>query len=101
MAITLLTLGLQRGASSSELRLNLNHKTHGRALAKWATSIRDVVSASGGFVPRTRTRSRSALTLFEREELSRGLARGASLRAIATLLGRGALAPGWAIPLPP
>ncbi len=60
----------------------------GRALEKWATSIRDVVSASGGFVPRTRTRRRSALTLFEREELSRGLARGASLRAIAASLGR-------------
>ncbi len=52
----------------------------GRALEKQATSIRDVVSAVGGFVPRTRTRRRSALTLVEREELSRGLAQGASLR---------------------
>ncbi len=60
----------------------------GRALEKQATSIRDVVSANGGFVPRTRTRRRSALTLFEREEISRGLAQGASRRAIASSLGR-------------
>ncbi|MGH2450496.1 MAG: IS30 family transposase [Candidatus Limnocylindria bacterium] len=60
----------------------------GRALEKQAASIHGVVSANGGFVPRTRTRRGSALTLFEREEVSRGLARGASLRAIAASLGR-------------
>ena len=40
-----------------------------------AASIYGVVSANGGFVPRTRARRRSALTLFEREEISRGPAR--------------------------
>jgi len=69
----------QAGQSLSEI---------GRALEKQSASIHGVVRANGGFVPRTRTRRRSALTLFEREELSRGLAQGASLRAIATSLER-------------
>lgn len=60
----------------------------GRALERRPWAIHDVVSANGGFVPRTRTRRHSALTLFEREEISRGLARGRSLRAIAASLGR-------------
>src|SRR5712691_417456 len=44
--------------------------------------------ASGGFIPRTRTRRSTALTLFEREEVSRGVAQGKALRAIAASLGR-------------
>src|SRR5579859_958064 len=59
-----------------------------RALEKWSSSVGLVVSATGGFPPRARTRRRSALTLFEREEISRGLAQGASLRTIARSLGR-------------
>src|SRR5712692_8417047 len=58
----------------------------GRALERHAASIHGVVSANGGFVARTRTRRSSALTLFEREEISRGLAHGRSLRAIAAAL---------------
>lgn len=69
----------QAGQSLSEI---------GRALEKQTGSIHGVVSANGGFVPRTRTRRRSALTLFEREEISRGLAQGRSLRTIAASLGR-------------
>jgi IS30 family transposase len=60
----------------------------GRALAKQTGSIHGVVSANGGFVPRERKRRSSSLTLLEREEISRGLARGASLRAIGSSLGR-------------
>ncbi len=60
----------------------------GRALEKHAASIHGVVSANGGFVPRTRKRRGTALTLFEREEISRGLAQGGSLRGIAATLGR-------------
>lgn len=60
----------------------------GRALEKHAASIHGVVAANGGFVPRARRRRTSALTLFEREEISRGLAQRASLRAIAASLGR-------------
>jgi len=60
----------------------------GRALAKHHSSIRFVVRATGGFLPRTRRRRASALTLFEREEISRALAQGRALGAIATALGR-------------
>src|SRR5712692_4533308 len=43
----------------------------GRALAKHHSSFRFVVRSTGGFLPRTRSRRASALTLFEREEISR------------------------------
>lgn len=42
----------------------------------------------GGIRPRQRTRSSLSLSLEEREEISRGLAVGRSLRSIAVLLGR-------------
>jgi len=60
----------------------------GRALGKHSSSTHFVVSAKGGFVPPARRRRASALTLFEREEISRGLAQGGSLRTIASSLGR-------------
>lgn len=60
----------------------------GRALGKVPGSIHNVVSASGGFVPSVRTRAASALSLVEREEISRGLARDESCRKIAARLGR-------------
>jgi IS30 family transposase len=41
-------------------------------------------------VPADRTRRADSLTLAEREEISRGLAAGMSLRAIAVVLGRAA-----------
>jgi transposase, IS30 family len=60
----------------------------GRALGKHSSSVHFVISPNGGFVPRARRRRSTALTLSEREEISRGLARGSSLRAIAASLGR-------------
>lgn len=42
-----------------------------RALGKHAGSIHGVLSSHGGFMPPVRTRSRWALTLAEREEISR------------------------------
>src|SRR5436309_2322987 len=59
----------------------------GRALGKHSSSIHFVVSVNGGFLPRTRRRRSTALTLFEREEISRGLAQATSLRGIAAALG--------------
>lgn len=60
----------------------------GRALGKVPGSIHGVVKANGGFVPAERKRADGALTLAEREEISRGLARGDSFRTIAERLGR-------------
>lgn len=59
-----------------------------RALHRGSTSIYDYVGAEGGIAPRPRRRSRLALTTTEREEISRQLASGRSLRAISRLLGR-------------
>ncbi len=60
----------------------------GRALSKHAGSIHGVVSSNGGIVPRIRRRSRLALSPIEREDISRGIASGLSMRSIATSIGR-------------
>lgn len=52
------------------------------------TSVRGILVESGGIRPRRRQRSRLALSVDEREEISRGLVAGLSLRAIAASLGR-------------
>lgn len=60
----------------------------GRALGKHAGSIHRVVSSHGGILPPPRRRSRMALTLSEREEISRGIAAALSMRQMATRIGR-------------
>jgi DNA-binding CsgD family transcriptional regulator len=50
--------------------------------------VRRIVSLHGGIAPPARRRSALALRLEEREEISRGIAAGRSLRSIAWLLGR-------------
>jgi hypothetical protein len=62
----------------------------GRAFGKSHSSIRCVVSLHGGFVPAVRHRSLLALTRPEREDLSREIACGSSIRAIAKFLDRAA-----------
>ena len=52
------------------------------------SAIQGVLARTGGIRPATRRRSRVALTLSEREEISRGVAAGQSLRWIAASLGR-------------
>jgi len=59
-----------------------------RALRRVSSSVYDVVGAEGGVAPRPRKRSRLALTMAEREEVSRQIARGLSLRAISHSLRR-------------
>jgi IS30 family transposase len=51
-------------------------------------SIARILSERGGIAPPPRRRSRLALTLAEREEISRGLVAGDSIRAIAEKLER-------------
>ena len=53
-------------------------------------AIGRILSRTGGIRPPKRTRSRIALTLAEREEISRGVVAGRSLRSIAASLGRAA-----------
>jgi IS30 family transposase len=59
-----------------------------RTLARERTGISKMIAASGGVAPRPRQRSRLALTTSDREEISRRLARGGSLREIARRLRR-------------
>ena len=60
----------------------------GRAFGKEHSSIRCLVSRHGGIAPAVRRRALFALTLREREEISRGLASGSSMREIAKCLER-------------
>src|SRR6202050_5440806 len=62
----------------------------GRAFDKPHTSIRHLLLPRGGIAPRARRRSRLALTLAEREDISRGIASGSSIREIARHLDRAA-----------
>ncbi len=52
------------------------------------SAISGVLARTGGIRPPTRRRSRLALTLAEREEISRGVIAGHSARSIAVSLGR-------------
>ncbi len=52
------------------------------------SSIQRILAETGGIRPRQRSRSRLALTLAEREEISRAVVAGHSIRSIATSLGR-------------
>lgn len=69
----------QRGESMSSI---------GRCFDRESSSIFSVLSPSGGIRPAERKRSASSLSLVEREEISRGLTLGLSLRGIAGQLGR-------------
>src|SRR5665647_92497 len=63
-------------------------KAIGRAFGKPSSSIYCQVAPHGGIRPAPRRRSRLALTLPEREEISRGIAAHQSARSMARLLGR-------------
>jgi IS30 family transposase len=62
----------------------------GRAFDKPHNSIRCLLLPRGGIPPAARRRSRLALTLAEREDISRGIASGSSFREIARHLDRAA-----------
>jgi transposase, IS30 family len=63
-------------------------KAIGRAFGKPSSSIYFLVAPHGGIRPAQRRRSRLALTLAEREVISRGVTAHQSARSIAMLLGR-------------
>ncbi|MBI1733397.1 MAG: IS30 family transposase, partial [Gammaproteobacteria bacterium] len=65
-------------------------KAIGEAFGKHRASIYFQLAPYGGIRPVPRCRSRLALTLAEREEISRGIAARRSVRSIAFLLGRAA-----------
>jgi IS30 family transposase len=69
----------KRGESVSEI---------GRALDRARATIHATIRQHGGVVPAERRRSRLALTVCEREEISRGVAAGESARRVAARLGR-------------
>jgi len=69
----------QRGESMSSI---------GRVFDRHSGSVFSVISPTGGIRPADRKRGKRALSLSEREEISRGLSVMHSLRAIARQLGR-------------
>jgi IS30 family transposase len=69
----------QRGVSLKQI---------GRAFDRGSSSIYGQLAPTGGIRPPPRQRSRLALTLAEREEISRGIVVGRSFRAIAASLRR-------------
>ena len=62
----------------------------GRAFGKEHSCIRSVLLPRGGIRPAARRRSPLALTLAEREDISRGIASDASIREIARRMNRAA-----------
>ena len=69
----------QRGESMSSI---------GRRFDRESSSVFSVISPTGGIRPADRKRGSRALSLAEREEISRGLSVSEPLRAIARRLGR-------------
>ena len=72
------------------VRLRAGHaaKPTARALGMPTSTVRAYLIRCGGIRPDPRWRGAGRLSLGEREEISRGLAAGRSLRAIAADLGR-------------
>jgi len=69
-------------------RTGAGHSEIGRVLGKFPASIFAVLRLHGGMMPPKQSRSEVALTLAEREEVSRGLSSGLSMRQIASDLSR-------------
>ena len=63
-------------------------KSIGRVFGKPSSCIFAHIRPSGGIMPPVRRRSRLSLTLVEREEISRGLAAGRTVRSMAHALSR-------------
>src|ERR1700680_4070975 len=91
----MLIKGKPRGLSAEQKaelwkRWKVGQSLHeiGRALGKDHVVIHFVLARHGGIAPPPRRRSRRALTLAERENISRGIASGCSMRVIPQHLSR-------------
>ncbi len=62
--------------------------TIARLFDRYHSSVSRIIAESGGIRPPDRKRAKQALTLSEREEISRGIAIGLSVRGIAEKLKR-------------
>ena len=85
----------RRGSTSAELaemwdrwERGESQNSIGQWFGKESSSIYRQLALYGGIRPRPRRRSCRALSLSEREEISRGIAAKRSIRSIASLLGR-------------
>jgi len=83
--------------TASQKALMWEHWRQGDSLQKIAqlfdrhhSAVQGILARTGGIRPAPRRRSRLALTLAEREEISRAVVAGKSVRAIARQLGRAA-----------
>src|ERR1700730_16026438 len=79
---------MQRTDMWSRWKAGQSLHQNGRAFGKSHVSIHFMLSQHGGIVPATRRRSLVTLTLAEREDISRGIASGSSIRDIAKGLER-------------
>ena len=79
---------LRRNQVWEQLRAGLDWSTAARSLGMSRETVKTVDLEAGGIRPRPRIRSERVWSFEEREEISRGLAKGWSLRAIAENLGR-------------
>jgi IS30 family transposase len=59
-----------------------------RSFDRHHTSVRGILAQTGGLRPAQRVRSKRVLSLSEREEISRGVVAGRSMRSIAVSMGR-------------
>src|SRR6202023_198136 len=78
----------QRADMWSRWKVGQSLNAIGRALGKDKQVIHFLLACHGGIAPPVRRRSRRALTLAEREDISRGMASGCSMRVIAQRLSR-------------
>src|SRR6202158_4033102 len=91
----MLTKGKRRGLSApqkAELwkrwKAGQSLNEIGRALGKDHVVVHFVLARHGGIAPALRRRARRVLTLAEREDISRGIASGCSIRVVAQALHR-------------
>ena len=79
-------LSAQRAEMWNRWKAGQSLNAIGRALGKDHEVIHFLLARHGGIAPPARRRSRRALTLAEREDISRGIASGCSMRVIAQRL---------------